>query len=85
MKKVETKLKKLPKVVIIGKMNVGKSTLFNRLTEQNKSIVSKIPGTTRDRHFADTFWNGYGFTVIDTGGIMAIKKGKFYNITMVKL
>lgn len=77
MKNTEIKFKKLPRVVIIGKMNVGKSTLFNRLAEQNKSMVSKIPGTTRDRHFADTFWNGYGFTIIDTGGIMAIKKGKF--------
>ncbi|MDD5043555.1 MAG: ribosome biogenesis GTPase Der [Patescibacteria group bacterium] len=67
----------LPKVVIIGKMNVGKSTLFNRLAEKHLSLTSPVPGTTRDRHFADTFWNGYGFKIIDTGGIMAIRKTGF--------
>lgn len=71
------KVKNLPRVVIIGKMNVGKSTLFNRLTDSHTSLVSTVPGTTRDRHFADAFWNGYGFTIVDTGGIMRIKKGKF--------
>lgn len=71
------KINKLPRVVIIGKMNVGKSTLFNRLAGERASLVSPVPGTTRDRHFADVFWNGYGFTVVDTGGIMKIKRGGF--------
>ncbi len=58
-----------PKVAIIGRVNVGKSTLFNRLIEKQKSLVSKIPGTTRDRFEADCLWRGRVIRLIDTGGM----------------
>jgi len=59
----------LPTVAIIGRMNVGKSTLFNRLTESNRAIVSSWPGTTRDVKMALTTWRGAQFQLIDTGGL----------------
>lgn len=60
---------KLDAVVIIGRINVGKSTLFNRLTEKEKAIVSKTPGTTRDRNFGQVLWRGKIFNIIDSGGV----------------
>ncbi len=58
----------LPVVSILGRPNVGKSTLFNRLVGERKAIVHDMPGVTRDRHYGETFWNGRDFTLIDTGG-----------------
>lgn len=58
-----------PIVAIIGKPNVGKSTLFNYLAGSRISIVEDTPGVTRDRVYADTNWRGRNFTLIDTGGI----------------
>jgi GTPase len=58
-----------PYVALVGRPNVGKSTLFNRLAGERQAVVDEVPGTTRDRLHADTEWNGRVFTVIDTGGI----------------
>lgn len=57
------------KIALIGQVNVGKSTLFNRLIAEPKAIVSSVPGTTRDRNQGICSWQGRDFVVIDTGGI----------------
>jgi GTP-binding protein len=61
---------KLPSIVIVGRPNVGKSTIFNRLTGTRRSIVTDEPGITRDRIYGTAAWQGRTFEVVDTGGIV---------------
>ena len=58
-----------PVVALVGRPNVGKSTLFNRLAEERLAVVDAVPGTTRDRLMAEADWAGVHFSIIDTGGI----------------
>ncbi|MFN2435946.1 MAG: ribosome biogenesis GTPase Der [Desulfotignum sp.] len=59
-----------PVVALVGRPNVGKSTLFNRLVRGRQALVDDLPGVTRDRHYGEASWNDKPFTVIDTGGFL---------------
>jgi len=67
-------MSKIPRLVILGRPNVGKSTLFNRLCKQRRALVGNEPGMTRDRLYARAEWLGKPFEVIDTGGIIPSDK-----------
>lgn len=66
-------------VSIIGRPNVGKSTIFNRFTEEKNAITCDISGTTRDRNYGQCIWNGLSFTIIDTGGYILSDENNVIN------
>ncbi len=64
-------------LAIVGRPNVGKSTLFNRLVEKRQAIMDNVSGVTRDRHYGYSEWTGKNFTVVDTGGYVTGSEDKF--------
>jgi GTP-binding protein len=77
-KQSKDKVKKMANIVaIVGRPNVGKSTLFNRLTESRKAIVDEFSGVTRDRHYGKAEWTDKEFIVIDTGGYVTSSEDNF--------
>src|SRR5204863_2421743 len=67
-------MEKSPLIAIVGRPNVGKSTLFNKLVGSRRVIVGDEPGITRDRLYGDAHWRGHDFRVVDTGGIIPEEK-----------
>jgi len=67
-------MSKLPQIVILGRPNVGKSTLFNRICGRRRALVGNEPGMTRDRLYAPAEWLGKRFEVVDTGGMIPAEK-----------
>src|SRR5215203_4607731 len=74
--------KALTSVVLVGRPNVGKSTLFNRITRTRRAIVTAIPGTTRDVMMQVVEWEGARFEVTDTGGMFGASKDPLHDLVL---
>jgi GTPase len=72
--------KRPSRVVLVGRPNVGKSTLFNRISGSRRSIVTPVPGTTRDVILQPAVWRGVGFQVVDTGGIVGASQDPLHDL-----
>jgi GTPase len=68
-------------VAIVGRPNVGKSTLFNRMSRKNQALVGDLPGITRDRNYAQIDWEGKTFTIVDTGGYVTLESSGMEDLT----
>src|SRR5215212_7518059 len=75
-------MRNLPSVVLIGRPNVGKSTLFNRLTGTRRAIVTAIPGTTRDVIAIAAEWQGAHFELVDTGGMFGASEDPLHALVL---
>src|SRR5574339_263270 len=75
-------MKRLPSVVLVGRPNVGKSTLFNRLTGTRRAIVTPIPGTTRDVIAHTAEWQGATFELTDTGGMFGASEDPLHELVL---
>ncbi len=74
--------RRLPSVVLVGRPNVGKSTLFNRLTGTRRAIVTPIPGTTRDVLTYPVVWADFGFELTDTGGMFGASQDPLHQLVV---
>ena len=74
-----------PLVALVGRTNVGKSTLFNRLIGEQKAVVAPVPGTTRDSNFGICTWRGRQFVVVDTGGYQPRNSGDIEEKTVIQM
>jgi GTPase len=75
-------LRKVPAVVIVGRPNVGKSTLFNRITGSRRAIVAPVAGTTRDVFSKNTIWRGTSFDLFDTGGLYGASEDPLHDLVV---
>ncbi|MBE3075947.1 MAG: 50S ribosome-binding GTPase, partial [Actinobacteria bacterium] len=73
-----------PTVVLVGRPNVGKSTLFNRITNSRRSIVTAIAGTTRDVISLPAEWQGVTFTLVDTGGMFGASQDPLQELVVIQ-
>src|SRR5205823_12447138 len=74
--------RKTPSVVLVGRPNVGKSTLFNRMTGSRRSIVAPVAGTTRDALAGRVFWRGTTFELFDTGGLYGASEDPLHDLVV---